>query len=131
MSGRERLTERVGDGVRYDNGEYIITCYPKNNNLTTVDKLAAKLCDLEDKIENGTLIAPLFTLGQTVYSIEDGIKCILVGKVYEIVSNEFGTVYRSSRKGYFGFSFTYHAIGRTVFFTPEDAERALAERNKK
>ena len=52
----ERLTKRVGDGIRYDNGKYIITCYPKNNNLTPVDEMAAKLCDLEDKIESGTLV---------------------------------------------------------------------------
>lgn len=51
----DRLTKRVGDGVQYNNGEYITTCYPKNNNLTDVDKLAAKLCDLEDKIEQGEL----------------------------------------------------------------------------
>jgi hypothetical protein len=64
----ERLTERVGDGIRYDNGNYTVTCYPKNNNLTPVDKLAAKLCDLENKIENGAVIALPCKVGDTVYA---------------------------------------------------------------
>lgn len=46
----ERLTERIGNGIRYDNGEYIVTCYPENENLTPVDKMAVRLCELEDKL---------------------------------------------------------------------------------
>lgn len=65
----ERLTQRVDDGIRYDNGKYIVTCYPKNNNLTPVDKLAAKLCEFEDKIENGTLITLPCKVGDKVYLV--------------------------------------------------------------
>lgn len=46
----ERLTERIGNGIRYDNGKYIVTCYPENKNLTPVDKMAVRLCELEDKL---------------------------------------------------------------------------------
>lgn len=48
----ERLTKRAGNGVQYDNGKYVVTCYPENNNLTAVDKIAVKLCDFEDREEH-------------------------------------------------------------------------------
>lgn len=89
-----------------------------------------ELAELIRAKQEGRLIVPLFTLGQTVYNIEYGIKHVLIGEVYEIVSNEFGIIYRASRKGYYGFSFTAHAIGKTVFLTSEDAERALSKRSK-
>ena len=139
MSMSERLTERVGDGVRYDNGEYIITCYPKNNNLTTVDKLAAKLCDLEDKIENGTLIAPLCKVGQTVYvpwryGGQRGVAVVRVEEIkfYDSQMHYMFLIDMESDNECFNQSFggwkIEQSIGKTVFLTPEDAERALAER---
>lgn len=70
----DRLTERVGDGIRYYNGEYTVTCYPKNNNLTPVDKLAAKLCEFEDMIENGTIIVPPCKVGDDAWWIDPETK---------------------------------------------------------
>lgn len=52
----KRFTERRGDGVRYIEGRYEITCYPKNDNLSDIDKMAVRLCELEDKIESGQLV---------------------------------------------------------------------------
>lgn len=88
MNKSERLTERVGDGIRYDNGEYIITCYPKNNKLTTVDKMAAKLCDLEDKIENKTLFELPCKVGDTVWCLqkEDGEYVGVIGEMFLAVA---------------------------------------------
>lgn len=136
----ERLTKRVGDGVRYDNGQYIVTCYPKNNNLTPVDKLAAKLCDLEDKIENGVMIEPPVMVGQTVWVIVGRMlphiaECEVIAVCHHIVSLDnkrkvftFSVVARDSRTPD---TFFYSDIGRRVFFAKEHAEKVLAERKHK
>lgn len=141
----ERLTERVGDGVRYYNGEYIITCYPKNNNLTHVDKLAAKLCEFEDKIENGTLIELPCKVGDAVYRIAkmyNGKTLIVDG-----IAFEFAITHESSQNDKYRFYFwakpddthtsRQHSLwceftdfGKTVFLTREEAEKALAEKSQ-
>lgn len=54
----ERLTKRLANGgVMYDNGEYWAVCYPWNEHcLREIDRMAIKLCDLEDKIEQGYVV---------------------------------------------------------------------------
>lgn len=54
----ERLTKRLPNGgVMYDNGEYWAVCYPWNEHcLRDIDRMAIKLCDLEDKIEQGDVV---------------------------------------------------------------------------
>ena len=49
----ERLTKRLANGgVMYDNGEYWRVCYPWNEHcLNSIDRMAIKLCEIEDKIE--------------------------------------------------------------------------------
>ena len=49
----ERMTKRLANGgVMYDNGEYWKVCYPWNENcLSEIDRMAIKLCDLEDEME--------------------------------------------------------------------------------
>ena len=152
----ERLTERVGDGIRYDNGEYTVTCYPKNDNLRPVDKLAAKLCEFEEKIENGTLIELPCKVGDTVYVIEplwfgiwgdDEHKCRKCWYFYEGgMGDPPGCALEDDC--------CYHIVetkadlrhiadwiipsmfvgeiawGKTAFLTREEAEKALAERSK-
>jgi hypothetical protein len=51
----ERLTTRLANGgVGYHSGEYFKVCYPWNEHcLTDIDRMAIRLCDLEDKIEQG------------------------------------------------------------------------------
>ena len=135
----ERLTERVGDGIRYDNGEYVITCYPKNDNLTPVDKLAAKLCDLEDKIENGAVIVLPCKVGDTVYmpwewNGQKGIACLTVTVSRCIIGFgwSFGTDFDTDDEDYYDAyncgDFKLKDFGKTVFLTREEAEKALAER---
>ena len=65
----ERLTTRLANGgVGYDNGEYFKVCYPWNEHcLTDIDRMAIKLCDLEDKIEQGKILELPCAVGQTVY----------------------------------------------------------------
>ena len=54
----KRLTTRLANGgVMYDNGEYYAVCYPWNDHcLRSIDRMAIKLCELEDRIEQGQLV---------------------------------------------------------------------------
>lgn len=130
MNKRERLTERVGDGIRYCNGQYEVTCYPKNNNLTPVDKLAAKLCDFEDKFEDGAAFTLPCKIGQTVYvpmkinvpdyEYKKGVNEITVRHIH-IRSDG---VFVSDFWGVIEWKF-----GERAFLTKEEAEKALSERS--
>lgn len=122
---KQRLTKRVGDGVRYDNGEHIITCYPKNNNLNPVDEMAVKLCELEDKIENGTLKELPCKVGDTVYmpweyNGEKGIACLTVTSIFidcfrTVVNTDFTTDDDKYYFKYNGGTFDIVDFGEKVF----------------
>lgn len=78
-------------------------------------------------LDNGVIVPPC-KVGDTVYSIVEGISFVLVGEVYEYVVGREHFVFRSTRKGYFTLDFTEIDIGKTVFLTREEAKKALAER---
>lgn len=154
----ERLTERIGNGVRYDNGEYIITCYPKNNNLTPIDKLAVKLCEFEDKKESGLLFEIPCKPGDEVYAISgDKAKKIRILEIIDAyhdgvrkplsimvnyhcdrqcagcrfgiwVQNDKGERWCNGRYGY-GY-IEVDGFGKTVFLSQEEALKALKERSE-
>lgn len=133
----ERLTERIGDGVRYDNGEYIITCYPKNNNLTPVDELAVKLCEFEDKKESGSLLELPCKVGVKVWLY--ACICDEVGKEkFDILEGEIISFSYQKEELWaycrYKCGLTYwHLVedfGKTLFLTKEEAEKALKEREK-
>ena len=64
----------------------------------------------------------------TVYSVETAFNAPIESKIYEICSRSGILAFRAARKGYFSLAFTENDIGKTVFFTREEAEAALAER---
>lgn len=79
-------------------------------------------------LDNGVIVPPC-KVGDTVYSIVEGINNIVfVGDVYEYTVGREHFVFRSTRKGYLTLAFTELDIGKTVFLTSEEAEKALAER---
>lgn len=92
-------------------------------------------CDMSGRyvdylLANGVTLPPV-KIGQTVYSLEKGIYSqFFNGEVYEIQIRREGVVFRATRRGYYTLAFTEENIGKTVFFTPEEAEAALAERSK-
>lgn len=80
-----------------------------------------RLAELEDKIENGTLIELPCKVWDTVYQLDNG------GKIYEatIVSVE---IYKG--KPYYetcGVDFDNTAIGKSVFLTKAEAEEKIRE----
>ena len=73
----ERLTKRLANGgVMYNNGEYWRVCYPWNEHcLNSIDRMAIKLCDFEDKIEQGELVE-VVRCKDCVHSGECEIPCV-------------------------------------------------------
>lgn len=111
MTQREKLIELLENAPAAPNGE--------RNVATLADHL----------LENGVIVPPC-KVGDTVYSIVEGIDQIFVGEVYEGFFGRYGIALRSTRKGYLTLSFTEEDIGKTVFLSREEAEKALAERSK-
>ncbi len=84
------------------------------------EKLTA-LAELEDKIENGTLIELHCKVGDTVYQFDNG------GNIYELTILD--TTLRKNKPYYEtdGVDFDNTAIGVSIFLTPEEAEKRLKE----
>jgi hypothetical protein len=82
----ERSTIRLANGgVMYDNGEYYAVCYPwKEDRLRSVDRMAIKLCELEDKLEQGNVVE--------VVRCKDCAYCRYV---------DSAGIYRCDRRGYY------------------------------
>lgn len=140
MTLPKRLTERIGDGVRYDNGEYTVTCYPQNGNLCAVDKIAVRLCVLEDKLEDGSLVALPLRIGDKIYSVLydtiDDEWFMTEETVTEVgVRGCFVSGYATPRDDLGNFiawdSFGNERDGEYYSFARADAERFLSERGRK
>lgn len=106
MTQREKLIELLENASAAPNGE--------RNVATLADHL----------FENGIIVPPC-KVGDTVYSIVEGIDQIFVGEVYEGFFGRYGIAFRYTRKGYLALSFTEEDIGKTVFLSREEAEKAL------
>lgn len=123
----ERFTKRKENGgVQFSNGEYWNTVYPKNENcLTDIHRMAIKLCDLEDKIEQGKIVELPCRAGQTVYAIarwngEYVIRDVEVCN-YTIFDNEWKVV------DPYGDYWSVNNFGKTVFLDRATAEAKLRE----
>lgn len=139
----ERLTTRLANGgVGYDNGEYFKVCYPWNEHcLTDIDRMAIKLCDLEDKIEQGKILELPCAVGDIVYAphwcwttIDRTIVPYQITNI-TITQNKKGEwtkKYRAMevKNGKtidWQLNFAFDEIGKTVFLAPEEAHNKLKE----
>ncbi len=110
MKKYKRLTERVGKGICVKE-----TSTSDNRSIwNAIERLA----ELEDKIENGTLIELSCKVGDTVYCIAHSsrgkfINSITIRTIYDI------------------FDLWDYFCNKTVFLTKAEAEKALAELEKK
>lgn len=132
----ERLTTRLANGgVGYDSGEYFKVCYPWNENcLSDIDRMAIRLCDLEDKIQQGKFVELPCKLGDTVYCVwqysdftkteppfikEETVCSFIIDEgVAKIIPKNYGEMVDN-----------WHRL-MAVAFTKEEAEKALAERSE-
>lgn len=108
------------------------------NGKTSIDKditLAInRLAELEDKIEQGTLIELPCKVGDTAYHLtsantleELGVAEIFDGKVTSISKDKDGLwIYCHYNNG-LNFWYSKREIGRKLFFTREEAEKRLKE----
>jgi hypothetical protein len=133
----ERLTTRLANGgVGYDNGEYFKVCYPWNEHcLTDIDRMAIRLCDLEDKIEQGKIVELPCRVGQVVYEVQPMRARTQGYKITTVLWNGhywWFTWVLKGRNGIYGNidGFSSHQIGKTVFLDRAAAEAKLKGADK-
>lgn len=141
----KRFTQRTENGgIRYEGNDFIVTCYPANNNLRAVDKMAERLCELEDAVESGKLDTvkngatvhlpvkfdtPLFFL----WSRHQAINYVQhTSGIYETTNWKYSLAKNGIYITTTGKSVSYcgkflHKLGETVFLTKEEAEAKFKE----
>lgn len=119
MKKYERLTDKTKTELLLDchdcpycGVEYLYDCHIK---------IANRLAELEDKIENGTLIELPCKVGDIVYQFDNG------GEIYEAMILDIA-IYNG--KPYYetcGVDFDNRAIGESISLTKAEAEAKLRE----
>ena len=124
---RDRLTTRLANGgVGYDNGEYFKVCYPCDEHcLTDIDRMAIKLCDLEDKIEQGKILELPCAVGSQIYFADHENKSVWAGNVVSFSLDAAHLWFNCHYKCGLNMWHPIEDFGKTVFLTREEAERAL------
>ena len=116
------------------------------NIVNEYEKVVNRLAELEDKIENGTLIELPCKVGDKVYIDERvyrhavffnhiivGLKFLVVGRLTSIritkkqILMRVKAEYAGNPFRYKEINFPISAIGKTVFLTREEAEKRLKE----
>ena len=120
----ERLTKRTENGgVRFSNGKYWNIVYPQNEHcLTDIHRMVIKLCDLEDKIEQGKIVELPCKIGDEKFAILPNTNVIVKGKVCTIIyQNEFliDFAYKSEEYDYTAYT---QLLPKELFDTYEEAE---------
>lgn len=130
----ERLTKREDDSITYNEkrefecGEYCDSCSQGAGNCKTVENMIKKLATYEDLEEQGLLVRLPCKVGDTVYVPTRNFISEL--RIIMISVDMHGT--------YFGWrlnsgiypnldGFSGSKLGKTVFFTREEAEKKLEE----
>ena len=117
----ERLTERVNKGKV----KFILT--KGENPIEKFQNALDRLAELEDKIEQGTLIELPCKVGDTVYEVfkEHRPPFIKETTIEKIVITAKGLRLRLARNSFYETAIS--SLGKTVFFTREEAEKKLKE----
>lgn len=123
----KRFTERTKHGIAVlDSGErFVLSC---GGYATT--KALERLAELEDKIENGTLVELPCKVGDKVYEVFKYHKPPFIKEttVEKIVITEKGFKLRLSRNSVYETAIS--SLGKTVFLTKSEAEARLLELKK-
>lgn len=129
----ERLTERNANGTA--KSRMSATCLADAWQNET--DILERLCDLEDKIEQGKILELPCAVGDKAYHLtgidtqrELDLTDIFEGKVCSISKEEDALwIYCRYNNG-LTYWYKESDIGRKLFFTREEAEKALAERSE-
>ena len=124
MKDYKRLTERTKHGIAVlDSGErFVLSC---GGYATT--KALNRLTELEDKIENGTLVESPCKVGDTIYEVFKNHKppFIQQTKVEKIIITEKGLKLKLSRNSFYETSIA--SLGKTLFLTEAEALKKIKE----
>ena len=132
MSEYKRLTER------HENGYIELMCNScKYNDKCDVEThycneaIKNYLAELEDKIENGTIVALPCKVGDTIYEVFKNHKppFIQQTKVEKIIVTEKGLKLKLARNSFYETSIA--SLGKTLFLTKEAAEEQIKELQEK
>ena len=121
MKNYKRLTRRRADGRWAFADDFAGFYNPK------LETMAGRLCDLEDKIENGTLVVLPCNVGDTVYEVfkNHTPPFIQQTKIEKIIITEKGLRLKLSRNSVYETSISNW--GTTLFLTEEEAQKKLEE----
>ena len=129
----ERLTNRIiipkeeQDMVVFTQGKYIDTI-PAEMTYEDIRKVLRKLAEYEDLEEQGLLLRLPIKVGDTVYVL---CKNIVTEKQVYDVQYRGGITYQKGQRWYVnigGLVYYEMDFGKTVFFTQEEAEQKLKEK---
>ena len=132
MSEYKRLTRRNKDGTTW------VKCSDCDNQdkcditkESCCNYLQDRLAELEDKIENGTLIELPCKVGDTIYEVFKYHKppFIQQTKVEKIIVTEKGLKLKLARNSFYETSIA--SLGKTLFLTEEAAEAQIKELQEK
>lgn len=91
----------------------------------TIQLLINRLAELEDKIENGTLVEPPCKVGDTIYEVFKNHKppFIQPTKVEKIIITEKGLKLKLARNSFYETAIS--SLGKTLFLTEAEALRGI------
>ena len=127
MSDRDRLIELIKQGENN-------TPCTKNEDI---DCTSVKCTDCVREsiadylLANGVIVLP-FKIGQSVYDISEFMNGSYAPEMYEMKGNELNIELNKAGEYIFTYDGMYiypEDMGRSVFLTKEEAEKALAERS--
>lgn len=111
----ERLTKIVDGNVVF-----------KESKARGFVKALQRFAELENKIENGTLVELPCKVGDTIYYASQIKKAVIVEKVTGFLFNNLLQIGTLSEQGIFDYS-PISYLGKTMFFTRAEAEAKLKE----
>lgn len=129
MSEYKRLTEKTIGCFQYDlkDFKHKIGEFNDYDTFFAYSMAVKRLGELEDKIENGTLVELPCKVGDVVYEVFKNHKppCIQQTKIEKVIVTNKGLRLKLERNSVYETSVS--ALGKTLFFTQEEAEKMLEE----
>lgn len=132
MSHYKRLTDRDITKVCFDTWELcgldnVCKRDCREPEPCKIPQIIRRLAELEDKIENGTLVEPLCKVGDTIYEVFKNHKppFIQPTKVEKIIITEKGLKLKLARNSVYETSIA--SLGKTLFLTEAKALKKLEE----
>lgn len=129
MSEYKRLTEKTMGCFQYDlkDFKHKIGEFGDYDAFFAYSMAVKRLGELEDKIENGTLVELPCKVGDVVYEVFKNHKppCIQQTKIEKVIVTNKGLRLKLERNSVYETSVS--SLGKTLFATEEEAEKMLEE----